>query len=41
MKILIIDDNADYKCREIVEVCRSREIDVVVKTYIYLYLHRC
>lgn len=31
MKILIIDDHPEYKCREILEVCESRGIEVVVK----------
>lgn len=31
MKILIIDDHPEYKCREILEVCENREIEVVVK----------
>ena len=31
MKILIIDDNAEYKCREIFEQCRKSNIDVCVK----------
>lgn len=31
MKILIVDDHPEYKCREILEVCENREIEVVVK----------
>ena len=31
MKILIIDDHPEYKCREILEVCKNQGIEVVVK----------
>lgn len=31
MKILIVDDHPEYKCREILEVCENRGIEVVVK----------
>ena len=31
MKILIIYDHPEYKCREILEVCKNQGIEVVVK----------
>lgn len=31
MKILIIEDNPEYKCMGILEECKSMEIEVVVK----------
>lgn len=31
MKILIVDDHPEYKCREILEECENRNIDVSVE----------
>lgn len=31
MKILIVDDCAEYKCREILEECKNRSIEVSVE----------
>ena len=31
MKILIVDDNAKTKCRDIIEQCRERNIEVEIK----------
>jgi len=39
MKILIVDDNAKTKCREIIEQCKKRNIDVEIIGSINPALH--